>query len=153
MNALELLKEDHQRVSQLFEQIRATQSEKQHRQLYKKIKTELETHTYIEEKVLYPTLKENEEFKDTILEAFEEHRQVKTLMREMDRLADGNERFDAKLKVMMDNVEHHVEEEEGELFPQVEEQFSTEQLEELGVELEAAKKEFGKQARAKAAAR
>jgi hemerythrin superfamily protein len=153
MNALELLKEDHQRVSQLFEQVRATQSEKQHRQLYKKIKTELETHTYIEEKVLYPTLKENEEFKDTILEAFEEHRQVKTLMREMDRLADGNERFDAKLKVMMDNVEHHVEEEEGELFPQVEEQFSTEQLEELGVELEAAKKEFGKQARAKAAAR
>ena len=152
MNALELLKEDHQRVSQLFEQVRATESEKQHRQLFKKIKAELETHAYIEEKVFYPMLKEYEEFKDTVLEAFEEHRQVKTLLREMERLADGNERFDAKLKVMMDNVEHHVEEEEGELFPQVEQQISAEQLEEVGAELQAAKKEFGKQARTRAAA-
>lgn len=151
MNALDLLKEDHQKVQGIFDQVKATENEKQHRQLYKKIKAELETHTYIEEKVLYPTLKKYEEFEGTVLEAFEEHLQVKTLIRDMDRLSNGNERFDAKLKVLIDNVEHHVEEEEGELFPQVEEQFSEEELEQIGVGLEAAKKEFAKKSRAKAA--
>jgi hemerythrin superfamily protein len=151
MNALELLKEDHQRVQELFDQVKATENEKQHKQLYKKIRIELETHAYAEEKVLYPTLKKYEEFEETVLEAIEEHLQMKTLIRAMDRLSDGNERFDAKLKVLIDNVEHHVEEEEGELFPQVEEQLSEEELEAIGVELEAAKKEFGKQSRAKSA--
>ena len=149
MNAVELLKQDHEKVSELFEQVKATESEKQHRQLYKKIKTELETHVYIEEKVFYPALKRREEFKDTVLEAIEEHRQVKTLIREIDGLADGNERFEAKLKVMIDNVEHHVEEEEDELFPKVEAQFTEAELEGLGQELEEAKKEFGRKARAK----
>lgn len=151
MHALELLKEDHQKVQELFDQVKATENEKQHRQLYKKIKVELETHTYAEEKVLYPALKKDEEFKDHVLEAIEEHLQVKTLLRDIEKLADGSERFEAKLKVVIDNVEHHVEEEEEELFPKVEARFSEEDLEALGVELAAAKKEFGKAARAKAA--
>ncbi|HEX4949921.1 MAG TPA: hemerythrin domain-containing protein [Blastocatellia bacterium] len=151
MSALELLKADHEKVQALFEQVKATEKERQHKQLYKKIKMELETHMYIEEKVFYPTLKKQEEFKDQVLEAMEEHLQVKTLIRDMDRLADGNERFAAKLQVLMDNIEHHVEEEEEELFPQVEEKFSAEDLEKIGVELEAAKKDFTRKARAKAA--
>lgn len=151
MNALELLKEDHRKVQELFDQVKATENERQHKQLYKKIKAELETHMYIEEKVLYPTLKKHEEFKDAVLEAVEEHLQVKTLFRDIDRLSDGNERFDAKLKVLIDNIEHHVEEEEVELFPKVEDQFSETKLEETGMELEAAKKEFTKKSRAKAA--
>ena len=152
MNAVELLKEDHQKVQGLFDQVKATESEKQHRQLYKKIKPELEAHTYAEEKVLYPMLKKHEEFKDQVLEAIEEHLQVKTLLRDIERLAEQSERFDAKLKVLIDNVEHHVEEEEGELFPSMETQFSEAELEELGLQLETAKKEFSKGARAKAAA-
>ena len=151
MNALELLKEDHQRVQELFDQVKDTENEKSHKQTFKKIKAELETHTHIEEKVLYPALKKREEFKDLVLEAIEEHLQVKTLLRDISRLADGNERFDAKLKVLIDNVEHHVDEEEGELFPKVEGQLSDEELEEIGVELEAAKKEYAKKSRAKAA--
>jgi hemerythrin superfamily protein len=151
MHALELLKEDHQKVQDLFDQVKATENEKQHKQLYKKIKVELEAHTYAEEKVLYPTLKKDEEFKDQVLEAIEEHMQVKTLIRDIERLADGSERFDAKLKVLIDNVEHHVEEEEEELFPKVEARFSEEDLETLGAELEAAKKEHTKTVRAKAA--
>ncbi|NHN20664.1 hemerythrin domain-containing protein, partial [Bacillus amyloliquefaciens] len=82
--------------------------QRQHKQLFKKIKAELDTHTHIEEKVLYPTLKKHDEFRDQVLEAVEEHLQVKTLLGAVDRLSDGNERFDAKLKVLMDNVEHHV---------------------------------------------
>jgi hemerythrin superfamily protein len=152
MNALELLKEDHQKVQGLFDQVKETESEKQHKQLYKKIKTELETHMFIEEKIFYPTLKKHEDFKDTVLEAVEEHLQVKTLFRDIDRLSDGNERFDAKLKVIIDNIEHHVEEEEGELFPKVKKAYSKEELETLGMELETAKKEFSKQSTAKSAA-
>jgi hemerythrin-like domain-containing protein len=151
MNALELLREDHRKAHELFEQVKATESQKQHKQLFRKIKTELDTHAHIEEKVFYPTLKKYEEFKETVLEAIEEHLQMKTLLRAIDRLSEGNERFDAKLKVLIDDVEHHVEEEEGELFPKVERRFSSEQLEELGMELEAAKKDFGRKPRARAA--
>jgi hemerythrin-like domain-containing protein len=151
MNALELLMEDHRKVQELFEQVKGTENQKQHKQLFKRIKTELDTHTHIEERVFYPTLKKYEEFKETVLEAIEEHLQVKTLLRAIDRLSEGNERFDAKLKVLIDNVEHHVEEEEGELFPKVKRQLSSEQLEELGLELEAAKKDFGRKPRARAA--
>ncbi|MEO6723735.1 MAG: hemerythrin domain-containing protein [Blastocatellia bacterium] len=151
MNAVELLKADHEKVQGLFDQVKATESEKQHKQLYKKIKAELEAHAFAEEKVLYPTLKKHEDFKDEVLEAIEEHLQMKTLFRDIDRLSDGSERFDAKLMVLIDDVEHHVEEEEGEMFPKVEKQFSEEDLEEMGMQLEAAKKEFTKQSRAKAA--
>lgn len=151
MNGLELLKADHQKVQELFDQVKATDNEKQHKSLYKKIKAELEAHAYAEEKVLYPALKKQEESKDGVLEALEEHLQMKTLFRDIERLADGSERFDAKLSVLIDDVEHHVEEEEGEMFPKVEAHYSEADLEEIGVQLEAAKKEFSKQSRAKAA--
>jgi hemerythrin superfamily protein len=147
MNALELLKEDHQKVSSLFEQAEVTEKEQQKKRLFEQIATELETHTHIEETIFYPALKEHEELQDLVAEAFEEHKQVKTLIREMNNLTDGSEKFDAKLKVMMENVEHHVEEEENEMFPQVEQFFDESQLEQLGQQMQAAKKEFGKQQR------
>lgn len=140
MNALELLKQDHQKVSDLFEKVEATEDEKQHERLFEQIKAELEMHTQIEETVFYPALQKREELKDLVLEALEEHKQVKTLIREIDGLSDGSERFDAKLKVMQENVEHHVEEEETEMFPKVKKLFSREELDKLGQELEAAKK-------------
>lgn len=147
MNALELLKNDHQKVSDLFEKAEATENEKQKEKLFEQIAAELETHTHIEETIFYPALKEHDELKDIVLEAFEEHKQVKTLIREMGSLSDGSEKFDAKLKVMKENVEHHVEEEENEMFPQVEELFEESELEELGQKMEAAKLEYGKQRR------
>lgn len=144
MNALDLLIEDHEKVSALFEEVKATEDEEKHKQLFEQIKTELEMHTHIEETILYPRFREHEELKDMVLEAFEEHKQVKTLIREIQNLADGSERFDAKLKVMGENVDHHVEEEESEMFPKVEELYSEEQLEELGQQLEVEKKAYGK---------
>ncbi|MDQ3012810.1 MAG: hemerythrin domain-containing protein [Acidobacteriota bacterium] len=147
MNALDLLMEDHQKVSQLFEQAEGTENEKKKQQLFEQIKTELETHTHIEEAIFYPALQEQEELNDLVLEAFEEHKQVKTLLREISNLSDGSEKFDAKLKVMKENVEHHVEEEENEMFPQVEQFMDETQLEELGQRMEEEKKKFGKQQR------
>jgi hypothetical protein len=151
MNGLELLKEDHRKVQELFEQVKTTGNERQRKQLYKKIKAEVETHTYIEEKVLSPALKKYEEFKEMALKAVEEHLQVKNILREIDRLSEGSERFEPKLMVLIENVNHHIEEEEGEMFPEVEGRFSERQLEDLGQNLEAAKKEFGKKTRAKVA--
>ncbi|HEY7180902.1 MAG TPA: hemerythrin domain-containing protein, partial [Blastocatellia bacterium] len=105
----------------------------------------------IEEKVLYATLKKYEEFKEMALEAVEEHLQMKNLLREIDRLSDGSERLEPKLMVLIENVNHHIEKEESEMFPKVEGRFSEGQLEDLGKSLEAAKKEVGKKPRAKAA--
>jgi hemerythrin superfamily protein len=148
MNILELLKADHQKVAELFAKVEETESEKQHQQLFEKIKTELEMHTHIEETILYPVLEEHEELKDMVMEAYEEHRQVKTLIREISALVDGSEKFDAKLKVMGENIEHHVGEEEKEMFPRVAWLISHHKLEHLGEEMERIKKEAVKASRA-----
>ncbi|HTG17138.1 MAG TPA: hemerythrin domain-containing protein, partial [Blastocatellia bacterium] len=73
MDAIELLKKDHRKVAELFEQVEATEDEKKHRQLFEQIKGELETHAYIEEAVMYPAFEKKDELKDMVLEAYEEH--------------------------------------------------------------------------------
>jgi len=140
MNALELLKEDHEKVATLFDQVKETESEHEHWKLFEQIKTELEVHTHIEETIFYPKIQQYEELKDMVLEALEEHKQVKTLIREIAGLAQESEKLDAKLKVMSENVEHHVDEEENEMFPKVEKVMSKDELDDLGTQLEAAKK-------------
>jgi hemerythrin superfamily protein len=148
MNIIDLLKEDHRKVEDLFAKVEETESEKQHLQLFEKIKTELETHTQIEETLFYPALEEHEDLKDMVLEAFEEHKQVKTLLREISALAEGSEKLDAKLKVMGENVEHHVGEEEDEMFPKVEELIEEQELERLGEEMLKLKKRLNQSSRA-----
>jgi hemerythrin superfamily protein len=146
MDALELLKTDHKKVKELFKKAEGNQNEKQQKQLFEQIKTELETHTHIEETVFYPAVAKHDELKDMVLESLEEHKQVKTLLREMENLTSDSEKFEPKLKVLMENVEHHaVEEEEGKMFPKVRKLFDAAALEELGQELETAK---GKRSRA-----
>src|SRR6476646_10410164 len=139
MNALELLKADHEKVQQLFKKAEDANPERQ-RQLFEEIKQELETHTHIEETVFYPAVREADDLKDMVLESLEEHKQVKTLLREMENLTSDSEKFEPKLKVLMENVEHHaVEEEEGKMFPKVRKFMKPAALEQLGKELEAAK--------------
>ena len=140
MDALKLLKEDHLKVKELFEQAQNTEGEKAKRKIFDEIQSELETHTRIEETIFYPAMEKHEELKDMVLEAVEEHKQVKTLLREMDNLKSDSEKFEPKLKVLMENVEHHAEEEEeGKMFPKVRKIVSREDLETLRQELEAAK--------------
>jgi hemerythrin superfamily protein len=140
MDALELLKQDHQNVKELFKQGQETDDKKRQRQIFKAIKSELETHARIEETVFYPAMEEHEELKDMVLESLEEHKQMKTVLRELARLSTSSERFKPKFKVLKDNVEHHaVEEEEGKMFPKIRKLINRNELEELGQELEAAK--------------
>jgi hemerythrin superfamily protein len=147
MDALELLKKDHQKVKALFKQAEASRGDKEQRQLFKQIKTELETHTHIEETVFYPAMEKHEELRDMVLESYEEHKQVKALLKEMEGLVSDSEKFEPKLKVLMENVEHHAEEEEeGKMFPKVRELLDQAALEELGQELDAAKGKRGRAA-------
>src|ERR1700750_1786608 len=80
MNALDLLKEDHDKVAELFDQVKETEDQQEHLKLFAKIKTELEIHTHIEETIFYPRIQQDEELKDMVLEALEEHKQAKTLV-------------------------------------------------------------------------
>jgi hypothetical protein len=86
------------------------------------------------------TLRKYEEFKEEVLEAIEEHLQMKTLLGAIDRLSKFDDRFDAKLRVLIDDTEHRIEIGENKMFPEIEGQFSEEELEEMGQGLEAAKK-------------
>jgi hemerythrin superfamily protein len=147
MNALELLKTDHQKVKELLKKAEGSKNEKQQKQLFDQIKAELETHAHIEETIFYPAVAKNEDLKDMVLESLEEHKQVKTLLREMENLSSDSEKFEPKLKVLMENVEHHaVEEEEGKMFPKVRKFMKPAELEELGQELEAAKEKPARKA-------
>jgi hemerythrin superfamily protein len=140
MDALELLKTDHKNVKELFKKAEASKKPKQQKQLFEQIKAELETHTHIEETVFYPAIAKKEDLKDMVAESLEEHKQVKTLLREMESLASDSEKFEPKLKVLMENVEHHaVEEEEGKMFPKIRKIMNAASLEKLGKALEAAK--------------
>ena len=140
MNVLELLKEDHHKVKELFQQAESTEDQKEKRRIFDEIQSELETHASIEEEIFYPAMQEHEELKDMVLESIEEHKQVKTLLREMDNLKSDSEKFEPKLSVLKENVEHHAEEEEeGKMFPKVRELCDQQELDELGEELEAAK--------------
>ena len=142
MSAFETLIADHRKVAELFSQAEATEDEKQKHRLYQQINTELETHTQIEETVLYPALQKYEALADMVSEAIEEHRQIKTLMRESERLSDGSTKLEAKLKVMKEDVEHHVKEEEKELFPKAQKILSTQEVKKLEEAIEAARKKL-----------
>jgi hemerythrin superfamily protein len=143
MNALKLLKQDHDTVAQLLEKIDQTTERalKTREELFARVKTELDVHAKIEETIFYPALENEEETRDITLEAFEEHRLVKQLLSELEKMAKDDEQWTAKFTVLKENVEHHVEEEEDEMFPKVRKVLSNADLETLGARLEEAKKE------------
>jgi hemerythrin superfamily protein len=137
MHAFALLKKDHKKVSQLFKQIEAASGAAKKR-IFDQLKGELDIHAEVEERIFYPALENKEASRDITLEAYEEHKVVKDLLAEL-AAASPSDEWDAKLTVLKENVEHHVEEEEGELFDKAEDVLSEEQLERLGTEMEAAK--------------
>jgi hemerythrin superfamily protein len=144
-DALDLLKEDHERVQKLFDQVRST-DEKRHPAIFERIKLELDVHAHIEETVFYPNLKSqgDKELVDMVLEGIEEHRQVKMFLKEIDALSGDSSKFEPKLKVLMEDVEHHVSEEEDEMFPLVKDQLSPDVLEDLAVAMEKENRKFKK---------
>ena len=138
MDAFNLLKADHRKVEELFSQLESASGQAKMR-VFEQIKMELELHTHIEEKIFYPALEKPKQTHELTLEAYEEHDVVKKLLQQMSKAKSANEEWEAQAKVLQENVEHHVEEEENELFEKAEAALSEEQIEALGEEMEAEK--------------
>lgn len=138
MDAFELLKADHKKVAELFDQLESAHG-KAKLDVFKQIKSELELHAHIEEKIFYPALEKPEETHDLTLEAYEEHKVVKTLLAELAGATAANDEWQAKAKVLRENVEHHVDEEENELFDKADDALSDEEIEALGERMETEK--------------
>jgi len=143
MDAFKLLKSDHEKVAGILEKLEGTTERalKTREELFTQLKTELDIHAGIEEKIFYPVLEKAEESRDITLEAFEEHRLVKQLLGELEAEVKDDEKWTAKFTVLKEQIEHHVEEEEGEMFKKARKVLSQEEIEELGARMEKAKGE------------
>ncbi len=142
---MEILKTDHRKVEDLFAKVKENE-DGNNAATFKKIKAELDVHAHVEEMIFYPHLMEkgDKELKKIVREGEEEHTQVKVLLVEIAELPGDSPVFKAKLKVLMENVEHHVKEEEKEMFPMVEDQIPEETRVRLGSLMEAEKAKVGK---------
>jgi hemerythrin superfamily protein len=143
VDALELLKADHDTVRGLFSQFKDAKEVKDTERLatiQRQIFQELEVHTSIEEEVFYPEAeKVGGEAEELVKEGVEEHHVVEVLMEEISQLSPDDDAFVAKMTVLIENVEHHAEEEEEELFPKLREVFGDERLESIGEKLAEAR--------------
>lgn len=142
MNALTLLKQDHNNVDALFTRFEelgdGPSAEKE--QIRDKVVEQLAVHAAIEEQLFYPAVRQAApDAEEWVLEGLEEHHVVKWTLSELQTMASSAERFDAKMRVLIEAVRHHATEEEEEIFPKVREAMTTEQLETLGEALQTAK--------------
>jgi hemerythrin superfamily protein len=133
-NAIDLLKEQHREVEALFSEIEKAEDDETKEELFVQIADKLAMHARIEEMHFYPASKE-EETEDLLLEAVEEHLSAKRVIADLLDLDPGAEEFDAKIKVLKELVEHHVGEEEKELFPKVKKVLSEDELIALAQEM------------------
>jgi hemerythrin-like domain-containing protein len=147
MDAIRLLKADHDKVKKLLTELESTTERgiKTRQQLFATIKGELTIHEIIEEEIFYPELKSHPKAKEIVLEAYEEHNVVDRLMRELEDLPVDDEKWGAKAKVMKENIEHHIEEEEGEMFKKARQAFDAAELEDLGARMERRKQTAGRE--------
>jgi hemerythrin superfamily protein len=142
-DAIVLLKADHKQVRRLFRALKTAgeTTAKKKGKIVSQIIELLTVHTYIENEVMYPeVLALLPELRDDVLESYEEHHVADVLCLELSAMAADEERYDAKTAVLIENVTHHIEEEEQEWFPKVRAGLSRHQLQELGARLELARK-------------
>jgi hemerythrin-like domain-containing protein len=143
-DAIVLLKADHKEIRQQFRKFEAAgeNAVKEKADIVTKIIELLTVHTYIENEVMYPEVRKLlPDLEDDILESYEEHHVADVLVMELFVMPASAERFDAKTTVLIENVTHHIEEEEQEWFPKVRAGLGRKQLQELGAKLEAARAE------------
>ena len=141
MNAIKMLKQQHREVEKLFKQLEAAKSAGPRTKTFNEIADALAIHATIEERHFYPGVKERET-EDILLESVEEHLEIKRVIADLLEMDADEAEFMAKVKVLQEDVEHHVEEEEGELFPKVEKLFDDEALETLGAAMEETAEEL-----------
>src|SRR6476646_9084604 len=131
MDPFKLLKKDHETVAKLFERIEAA-SGKAKLNIFRQINSEQELHAHIEEAIFYPAIEKAKETRPLTLESYEEHKVIKELLAELDSAGSVSDEWTAKLTVLKENVEHHVDEEENELFDKASDVLTGEEAERLG---------------------
>jgi hemerythrin superfamily protein len=141
--ATAMLREDHRKVKKLFSEYEKLEDgeESEKAELFQTIQKELTIHAQIEEEFFYPALakSDDEETRELVLEAHEEHKIVKTLLEELSGMTPGDESFDAKMKVLIESVKHHAQEEEEDLFPCFDEDVPKESRDDISEQLRARK--------------
>ena len=143
MDAITLLKADHKKVSKLFREYKAAHKANRanRTEIIGKVIEELSVHAAIEEKIFYPAVRaEVPDADDDVLESLEEHHVLKWTLAELAAIDLSDERYEAKVTVLMEEVRHHVDEEENDWFPKVRDALGRKRLSEIGAQLEAAKK-------------
>jgi hypothetical protein len=142
MNAITLLEDDHRKVKKMLAEGEETtdRAEKTRKQLYATLRREMEIHERIEEEIFYPALKAHPRARAVVLEGFEEHHVVDEIMGELGQTDVSDETWAAKFTVMKENIEHHIEEEEGEMFAEARTAFDEQELEDLGARMMELKK-------------
>ncbi|WP_350647213.1 hemerythrin domain-containing protein [Pseudomonas sp. HY13-MNA-CIBAN-0226] len=149
MNAIDLLKADHERVKTILTQLSESTERgiKKRSELLAKLEMEITIHTKLEEEILYPAFKEagGKEQEEMYYEAKEEHRTVDSLvLPDMKATDPGTPEFSGRVKVVKELLEHHIEEEETEMFPQANKLLGKTKLNELGQQMEVMKAEYKK---------
>ncbi|HJR26939.1 MAG TPA: hemerythrin domain-containing protein, partial [Acidimicrobiales bacterium] len=142
MDAITMLKDDHRTVEKLFKRFEKAgdRAHAEKREVVDRIIEELSVHAAVEEQLFYPVTRATvPAVEDVALESLEEHHIVKWVLSELDRMDPKDERFDAKVTVLIENVRHHVEEEEDDYFPKVRDELGRAALSDLGEAMEAAK--------------
>ena len=133
MKPMDLLKKQHREVKALFKKVEKTENARERRTLMEQIATALEGHTTIEEELFYPAVRDlqSKKAEEMVNEAFEEHHVVKLVLAELPGVDPSDERFEAKMTVLSELIEHHVEEEEEEMF-KLAKKIDEDDLDELG---------------------
>ena len=140
LNALDLIKDDHERLKKMFKRALQTDDAGARGDLLQQIRAELVAHERMEEDIFYPALRSaSEKAKDIVLEGYEEHHVIDLILDEMFNVPEDTDQWTAKLNVLHENLEHHIEEEEGEMFKRARKAMSDETLQELGRKMRQAK--------------
>jgi hypothetical protein len=149
MDVLELLSQEHDEAKKVFKKIEKSESPAERKRLWAELSAALTLHEEMEETLFYPPLKEVAQTEDIVLEGYQEHHVMDILIEELNALDVKHETWEPKFKVLMENTEHHIEEEEGELWPKVRKVWSLEKRKEVGRQMEEMKqKELAKQRKA-----
>jgi hemerythrin-like domain-containing protein len=137
MKATDFLKRQHKDVMRLFKEVEKTDEARTRKRLMQEIATQLEVHTKIEEEIFYPAVKDigTDKAEEMVLEAVEEHHVVDLVLAELPNVDPAADTFEAKMTVLRELIEHHVEEEQDEVFPMAEKKLGKERIAELGSRL------------------
>ena len=148
MNVFDILKQDHQKVAGIFKQLEPAADDGTRQQLFTQLKQELDLHAHVEETILYPALKDASQTREITVEAYEEHAEVKELLARIEQTPPADAKWTDLVAELRHNVEHHVDEEESELFDAARDVLSGAQIDDITRRVQEAKQQGVKAAEA-----